>query len=183
MPFNLSTIRAATAGDAAAIAHLHAESWRSAYRDILTDDYLNNRAHADRLVVWQQRFAAAESKQSMHVMVAEGSKGLIGFVCLFPDQDPIWGSFLDNLHVAPGLTGQGIGRELLSEVGRYLIAHASRRGVYLWVLEGNRRALQFYERAGAAVVGSATNPMPDGQSISAVRCHWNAAKQLLLKPS
>jgi len=179
MPFNLSIIREATAADAPAIAYLHAESWRSAYRGILTDYYLDNRAHEERLAVWQERFAAADAKQLMYVMVAEGGDSLVGFVCLFPEQDQTWGSFLDNLHVMPGLTGRGIGRQLLSEAGRYLMTRAPHCGVCLWVIEQNYGARRFYERAGASIVGSRSNQMPDGQSVVADRCQWCSPDLLL----
>ena len=49
--------READAQDAAAIAQLHAESWRSAYRGILSDDYLDNQVQSERASLWQSRFA------------------------------------------------------------------------------------------------------------------------------
>lgn len=122
--------------------------------------------------MWQQRFAASDAKQSMYVMFAEVGDKVVGFLCLFPEQHPGWGSFPDNLHVMPGFTGRGIGRQLLSEAGRYLMRRAPHCGVYLWVIEQNDGARRFYERAGASIVGSRANQMPDGQSIVAHRCHW-----------
>ncbi len=116
----------------------------------------------------------------MLVLVAEAPAGLAGFACVFPDRDPVFGSFLDNLHVASELTGQGIGRHLLSEISRRLQGYGSRSGIYLWVLEQNPRARKFYERAGGVVVGSEARPMPDGQSILSFRCYWPDPKVLLL---
>jgi ribosomal protein S18 acetylase RimI-like enzyme len=164
-------IRDATKNDVTGVASLHAESWRSSYRGILSDDYLENHVHRDRLGLWQERFSGM-SRRAMFVIVADMSPGLGGFACAFPDQDVVFGSFLDNLHVAPQLTGQGIGRHLLAETARRLHANGSRAGLYLWVIEQNRRARQFYERAGAVVVGSETNSMPDGQCVVALRCYW-----------
>src|SRR5260370_39597524 len=92
-------IRDAVKNDVTAIAHLHAESWRSAYRGILSDDFLENHAHGDRLAAWRERFSATVQK-SMFVMVAEGDKQLAGFVCVFPDEDPDFGPFLDKFNVA-----------------------------------------------------------------------------------
>ena len=39
------TLREGTEHDAAAIAQLHADSWRSAYRGMLSDEYLDHRVH------------------------------------------------------------------------------------------------------------------------------------------
>src|SRR5215467_14688607 len=103
--------RDATTDDSLAIAHLHAESWRSAYRGTFSDDFLESRVHQERREEWQARFSGAE-RDPFFVLLAESSGHLAGFACVFPDRDPLWGSYLDNLHVAPGLTGHGIGRQL-----------------------------------------------------------------------
>ena len=112
-------------------------------------------------------------------MVAEMTSGLAGFVCVFPEEDATFGSFLDNLHVAPGLTGQGIGRKLLAESAGRLVTGGSRVGLYLWVMEQNYGARRFYERAGAEVVGSTLNTMPDHQQVVALRCYWPEPRTLL----
>ena len=123
-------IRDATKSDAAAIAHLHAESWRSAYRGILSDDFLENHAHRDRLAIWQERFSAPAA-HPMFVMVADAATQIAGFVCVFPEEDAYFGSFLDNLHVAPQLTGRGIGRQLRSGAAARLLTSGSSAGMYL----------------------------------------------------
>ena len=172
-------IRDAIHTDVTAIANLHAESWRSSYRGILTKDYLENDVVRDRLGVWQKRYSGAAQKP-MFTLVAESGSELSGFACVFPEEDAEYGSFLDNLHVSPGLTGRGIGRRLLSEAARRLVANGSHAGLYLWVIEQNQRARKFYERAGAEVVGSASNSMPDGQKVVAIRCYWNDPTTLVL---
>jgi len=162
--------REATQSDVAAIANLHAASWRVNYRGILTDEYLDGRAHQERLEAWQQKFSTQAAKP-MFVLVTETKEQLEGFACVFPDQDPRWGSYLDNLHVAPHLTSRGIGRQLLSEAARRVLSNV-RRGLYLWALERNHGACRFYERAGAIAAGSEEHLMPDGQRMIALRYHW-----------
>jgi len=171
-------LREASQRDAGAIAQLHAESWRSAYRGILSDDYLANRVHAERVALWHDRFSANATE--MFVMVAETGGVLDGFACVFPHEDPIFGSFLDNLHVAPARTGQGIGKLLFSEAARRLLNSEKLGGLYLWVIEQNKRARQFYARAGAAEVETKVLPMPDGGRHPEVRCYWPDPAKLLL---
>lgn len=179
------TFRYAASQDAAAVAALHAESWRSAYRGILSEEYLENRAHLERAQVWRQRFVEPREKP-MFTLLAEEEEQLVGFACVFPDENAVYGSFLDNLHVAPGFTGKGIGRKLLSEVARHLAQNDSdstapgARGLYLWVIEQNVRARGFYEKAGAQVVGLETHLMADGQRLRAIRCYWPDASSLVL---
>lgn len=172
-------LREASKRDAAAIANLHAGSWRSAYRGILSDDYLANRVYAERVALWHDRFAANATKP-LFVIVAETGEVLDGFACIFPQEDPVFGSFLDNLHVAPSRTGQGIGKLLLAESVRHLLSMGKVGGLYLWVMEQNKRARQFYARAGAAEVETKMLPMPDGGSHPEVRCYWPDPAQLLL---
>jgi ribosomal protein S18 acetylase RimI-like enzyme len=170
-------IRDATVKDVTAIAELHADSWRSTYRAILSDDYLENEVDRERLALWQARLSGACQK-TMFVMVAEANSTLAGFVCVFPDEDSVFGSFLDNLHVAPTMTGQGIGRKLLSEAARHLDANGSRSGLYLWVVEQNEKARRFYRRAGARVVGSRVSTMPDNRQVLTLRCYWDSLQTL-----
>ena len=173
------TLRDATERDSAAIAHLHAESWRSAYRGMLSDDYLDNRAHSERAAMWHSRFAERASKPFFAIL-AEAGGHLAAFACVFPHDHPTFGSFLDNLHVAPQSTGQGIGRQLLGEVARRLIAERTPGGLYLWVIEKNRRARQFYAKAGAVEVETVPTPMPDRAHLPEVRCYWPDPARLLL---
>ncbi len=174
--------RNATSNDAAAIARLHAESWRSAYRGTFSDDYLENRVHEDRRDDWQKKFSEGNRKP-MFAIVAEMGDELAGFACVYPDEDAVFGSLVENLHVAPKLTGQGIGRRLLSEVVHRLQAKGSGSGLYLWVVEQNHRARKFYARAGALFAGSEVHAMPDGQSVVALRCHWPDPQKLVLPES
>jgi ribosomal protein S18 acetylase RimI-like enzyme len=172
-------IRDAANDDVAAIATLHAESWRSNYRNILSHEYLEKRVHRERLAVWQRRFSE-DSQGTMFVLVAEANSTLAGFACVFPEEDIVFGSLLDNLHVAPAMTGQGIGRKLLSEAAKRLLTRGSRVGLYLWVAEQNERALRFYKRGGGEVVGSRLNTMPDDRQVLALRCYWRAPQTLVL---
>lgn len=172
-------IREATPADAEAVARLHVESWQSAYRGVLSDEYLEKHAHRERKAAWQERFSK-DFQKPIFVRVAELAGELVGFVCVFPEEDPVYGSYLDNLHVVPRLTGRGLGRKLLSAAAERLAADGSRVGLYLWVIEQNEKARRFYEKAGAEVVGTSTIPMPDGQRISAARCYWPRPASLLI---
>jgi hypothetical protein len=93
--------RAALAADAAAIAELHAASWRSAYRGSLSDAYLDTDVAAERAAVWQRRLMQPSERQ--YVLLAEQNGELVGFACVLLDEEPTWGACLDNLHVRPGI--------------------------------------------------------------------------------
>jgi GNAT superfamily N-acetyltransferase len=171
-------LREAAERDFAAIARLHAESWRSAYRGMLSDEYLDHRVHLERATLWQQRFSERAEKP-FFVILAEVEEELAGFACVFPDEHPTYGAFLDNLHVVPQRTGQGIGRRLLSAVAERLLTDERRDGLYLWVIEQNIRARRFYAQAGGLEVGRDTLYMADGSRVMEMRCYWPDPARLL----
>jgi len=145
---------------------------------MLSDDYLDNRAHAERAALWQTRFVEKD-KNPFFVILAEIENHLAGFACTFPNEHPTYGSFLDNLHVTPNHIGQGIGRQLLRETARRLLTDRVNGGLYLWVIEQNARARRFYAKAGAAEVERAQLTMADGSPIFELRCHWPTPATLL----
>lgn len=89
--------RAARLDDVEAIALLHAESWRGTYRGMMTDEFLDGSAHDNRRLAWRKRLAIPPSNQFVHVATRAGS--VVGFICAFADEDRVWGSYVDNLHV------------------------------------------------------------------------------------
>jgi len=136
-------IRPATAADSAAIAELHQRSWRSAYRGLVPDSYLDGRAGTELAARWSRTFAKDEPRRV--IVVAMAPDGIVGFVAAWPSTARM--ALIDNLHVAPGQRGGGIGRRLM---GR---AAAELRGLgfeaaFLEVIEGNHGARGFYRRLG-----------------------------------
>lgn len=156
--------------DAAAVADLHAASWRSAYRGILSDEYLNGPIAPERRAVWRERFEHPRSGQ--YVAIAEDSTALGGFICLYRHHDPQWGTLLDNLHVLPEQQGKGIGRNLMGEAARWCAAESANQQdqpLYLWVIERNAPARGFYERLGGVVAGDTIWTAPDGTRVPELR--------------
>jgi GNAT superfamily N-acetyltransferase len=112
------TFRTAGASDSPRVAELHATSWQWAYRGFLSDAYLDTDVPAERLRVWQARLAQPSDRN--YVLLAEQRDVLVGFVCVLLDAEPAWGAYLDNLHVRPGLNGQGLGSRLLARALRWV---------------------------------------------------------------
>lgn len=136
-------IRPATAADAAAIADLHQRSWRSAYRGLLPDSYLDGPAAAELAARWGRAFSKDEPRRV--ILVAMAPDGIAGFVAAWPSTTRL--ALIDNLHVAPGQRGGGIGRRLMGRAA----AELRRQGfdaVFLEVIEGNHEARGFYRRLG-----------------------------------
>lgn len=163
--------RIAVPADAAAIAELHAESWRVAYRGMLKDDYLDRTIFAERQALWEERFRSSPSNQ--FVVVAETTGGVTGFACIYGGEDATWGSFLDNLHVAPDQKRQGVGTVLMADVAAWSLRSWPAKGMYLWVLESNTSAMRFYEKLGGSRVGEGVWTSPDGGEYRKLRYAWD----------
>lgn len=171
------TYRKAGPPDAAAVANLHAQSWRENYRGAFHDSFLDGDLPGERLGVWRERLGHPSGNQFVQLALADAE--LAGFVCAYGGYDPRWGSFIDNLHVAATFKGNGIGRGLMQEVGIWLASAHPNQGVHLVVLEGNTPAMGFYERIGgrcAEMVGMET---PYGAIVPSFRYVWGKPQLLL----
>jgi GNAT superfamily N-acetyltransferase len=162
-------LRSAQPQDAAAIAALHALSWRRAYRGILRDQFLDGPVFANRLELWRARLADSEACTRQQTWIAHERGAIQGFACVIPDVDPTWGALLDNLHVVPASHGRGLGRLLLSTAAKWLLQRSPHSLMPLWVYDQNLAARRFYERCGAAMLDTQTELAPDGCAVTAVR--------------
>jgi GNAT superfamily N-acetyltransferase len=164
------TIRIALPNDSAVIAALHAASWKSAYKGILSDAYLHGDNASERMALWDQRLYFPKAGQ--YVAVAEDEPQIVGFACAYGDEDQRWGTWLDNLHISPARTRQGIGRKLMAHLALWCSETCSSKGLFLWVFERNLPARRFYERLGGMAAEETTWTAPDGTAVPDLRYAW-----------
>jgi ribosomal protein S18 acetylase RimI-like enzyme len=164
--------------DEPAIARLHADSWRAAYRGILGDDFLDDTVVANRRELWRTRFSEIHRKDQL-ILVGEEHGEIQAFACAFLDADPEWGTLLDNLHVLPGLKRRGLGRQLISAVAENIRRHGLRSMLHLWVYEQNVQARGFYERLGGVVSDCVGEAAPDGSHVNVLRYGWRELSLLV----
>jgi GNAT superfamily N-acetyltransferase len=162
-PFNETTVslrfRAAGVDDAGQIAVVHAENWRRHYRGAYADSFLDGDVTADRRSVWSARLATPAHTTTV---LAEHDGRLVGFVHVVFDEDPRWGSLVDNLHVVHDRRRTGIGSQLLRRAAEAVSRQATTHGMYLWVLRQNTAAQRFYHSCGGTVVETAFASPPAG---------------------
>jgi RimJ/RimL family protein N-acetyltransferase len=141
-------IRTATPEDARAIAEVHVASWRSAYRGLLPDAYLDRLSVDEREA--QRREHLDDSGSGWGTLVAEEDGRVIGFATFGPSRDedaPPGTGEVPAIYLDPSAVGTGVGRELFAETVSGLRSAGFTRAT-LWVLEANERARRFYEKAG-----------------------------------
>ena len=164
-------VRDATPSDAGAIAQLHALSWRSAYRGILSDEYLDNFADDDRRMAWRMRFRQVPEGPWLLRLAVEGER-TVGFMCVILDADERWGALLDNLHVSPEMKGRGLGRMLMAQAVDWVLDQRPSCGLHLWVYEANHPARGFYDRFGGEAVERLVQRACDGNDVPFLRYAW-----------
>jgi len=156
------TIRRAEQQDRPRLAAVQAASWKDAYRDVLPADYLAGELDADLDRHWQ----SIDLTEDDVVLVAEAGE-VTGFIAVWVRPDP----YVDNLHVRPGLRSKGVGRRLMVAAAERLMA-AGHTTAYLWVVAGNDRAIDFYERLGGVRTEQAMQPLFDNLVLN-YRIEWN----------
>jgi GNAT superfamily N-acetyltransferase len=166
----MTQYRRAVGADAERIALLHADSWRRTYRGSYRDEFLDGDVVTNRLGVWRCRLA--DDREDQFVYLAEADCSLLGFVCIFGNEDPTWGSLIDNLHVVNESKRGGIGTLLMRGAAAWLEEYYRDMGVYLWQLETNLPARSFYERLGAVHAQTKELEHPGGGSSASWRMVW-----------
>lgn len=172
--------RTGTAADVPRIAALHADSWRAAYAGIMPTGYLDGPLLEEHTHMWQTRLSGTRpgennSSRAPHLIVAlDDAIQVCGFAYLVPQADDR--VLLDNLHVAPALTGTGIGRRLLLRAFGWAANECPGRPVYLEVLKDNVRATAFYVRQGGRPTAERTERFPAGFELAETEFTWTAAE-------
>ncbi len=176
---DLVRCRLAVADDAEVIAAIHAESWRQNYRGAYLDSYLDGDVYPERLEVWSRRLR--EPADERLTIMADRAGKAVGFAHLVFDQDPTWGSLLDNLHVVATRKRSGVGTLLLSAVAGELLRFRSSGRLFLWVLDQNRSAQSFYRaRGGVRVSSELRGPFPGGGRAMGHRYAWLDPSELII---
>ncbi len=127
--------------DRLAISKVYEESWKYAYQGIVPQDYLNSILEGQ----WASHIEQADRKNL--VMVEDGIIiGTSGFGKSRMEEMNGFGEII-SLYFLPDYMGKGYGRLLLQAV----VGELKKMGfdkVFLWVLEENRNARQFYGKCG-----------------------------------
>jgi ribosomal protein S18 acetylase RimI-like enzyme len=120
---------------------VHTRVWQEAYAGLMPADYL---AALDPVVAGQRR-----RERMLHPLpgveewIARDEQGIVGLAAAGPprDDDPPRDWELYAINVLRRAHGTGLAAELM-------VRAIGDRPAYLWVLEGNERALAFYAKHG-----------------------------------
>jgi GNAT superfamily N-acetyltransferase len=158
----LITVRPAGAGDVAAMARIHVQSWREAYRGLMPDEILDRPDSIERRERFWSIALGGERYSANRVAVAERDGEPVGIAMSGPAEDPDagWPVQLYVLYLLAASYGTGAGGGLLAEVTGD--EHAG-----LWVADPNPRAQAFYRKHGFRPDGARAHD--DGLGIDEIR--------------
>ena len=164
------TVRRATGNDAQAIAEVMVATWRSAYRGMIPDPFLDSMSVADNRSSWLRHLD--DPSGSGAVFVTEMDGRVIGFASggRERDFDPAYIGELYAIYVLAAHQGSGLGRQLAAEVAGWLRGRGM-SSMLVWVLRENGAARGFYERLGGVLVSAAVHQVV-GLELNEVSYGW-----------
>jgi ribosomal protein S18 acetylase RimI-like enzyme len=167
------TIRTATPADAEQIAFVHIDSWRTTYRGIVTNEYLDKLNLQARANYWNKEL----TEQCDNVFVADSDGVIVGFSTAGQSRDDNnFDSELYAIYVLQQHQQKNIGRLLLTATTKYLqtCGHSS---MYVWVLADNN-SKQFYERLGGEQFDKKEIEI-SGRQLTEVAYGWKELNKLI----
>jgi L-amino acid N-acyltransferase YncA len=164
----MTKLRPARAGDAAQIADIYVDTWRTSYPGIVPDKGLVNMSSAGHARAWMRRIRQGHDV----VLVAERrDTGVIGFGSAGPNR--VRSSRFDGeiytLYVQPDFQEQGVGRQLMNGLFRSLEVRGF-KGCIIRVLAANPSRF-FYAAMDGQICGEHTEPLW-GDDVPVVSYGW-----------
>ncbi len=123
-------IRPAVPEDAASIAHVHVASWRTAYRGVVPQAYLDSLEESQFAERWQTWIT---TETSASICVAESGGSLCGFAAGGPIRKRVslYDGELYAIYLLPEMQRKGIGRALFSHIASELVGQKFKH-MLLW---------------------------------------------------
>ena len=170
-------IRKATLADASGIAKVHVDSWRSTYRNIIPNDFLEKLSYAQRTDSWIKNI----SREDNYVIVAENENGeIVGFAdCGKRENNQIDHSGdLTSIYLLEDYQGKGIGKMLMKQLFNQFKKLGYNR-IFVEVLKDNKTR-NFYEYYGAKILKSEKIKIA-GTELGLLVYEWSNISEVLSK--
>ncbi|WP_299743958.1 GNAT family N-acetyltransferase [Rossellomorea sp. y25] len=124
--------RKANLQDSPGLAYVHVHSWRTTYKGIVSENYLQSLSIEEREQKWVQILSG-----SHHTYVCELDDGqIIGFVSFGKERSGEYEGELYAIYLLEEYQGKGIGKELL-EIAATGLKKQGYNSMWIWVLKEN----------------------------------------------
>lgn len=138
-------IRQAERTDIEVMAKVVSESWKTAYSNLISEDDMKLFAN---IVRREELFKAGfDAGKLIYVLLCGDVVNGVCSVEEYKNEDFTDSAEIEQFYLAPAAIGKGLGSRLMDFVLNELAEKGFKYAV-LFVMEGNRRAIRFYERNG-----------------------------------
>ncbi len=179
-------IRQARLSDAAQLARVHVDTWRSTYGGLIPDDYLDRLDPERGRVGWERWLSDAESGR-FAVVAEDPSRGVVGFAYAGPARaatregppstaEPAYSGELYAIYILAPHQRRGTGRLLMRAVVEALLRE-DLTSMMVWVLAANP-ARAFYESLGGRECGRQRVNI-GGAELEEVAYGWDDVNRIL----
>lgn len=162
-------IRRAAVADIPAIARVHVDVWRTTYRGIVPDAYLDGLAYEGRERMWRSVLGEFADRHVAYV-AEHDAEGVIGFALGGETGEPGFDAELMAIYLLDRFQRRGIGRRLVAATAADLAA-SGKRSLVLWVLADNP-SRHFYEAMGGRPLRTTTIEL-GGAHLEEVAYAWD----------
>jgi ribosomal protein S18 acetylase RimI-like enzyme len=141
------SIRRPAAGEAAAMAAMHVQSWRESYEGYLPQVLFESLAAEKRTAIWARQI----DNEDRILLTAYDGEAPVAFINAGPVSEggsPVADGEIAALYVLQRLKRQGLGRRLVALASAAWTERGG-KALQLGVLAANRPARDFYESLGA----------------------------------
>ncbi|MGG1634473.1 N-acetyltransferase family protein [Paenibacillus sp. NRS-1760] len=170
-------IRKACLEDAESIAKVHVDSWKSTYKNIVSDEFLKNLSYDQRKNLWNRNISDKEN----YTFVAVNNEGeVVGFAdCGKRESNNIDNSGdLKSIYLLEEYQGKGVGKQLFKQLFLQFEELGYNR-VFVEVLEDNKTRY-FYEYYGAHLFKSDKITI-SGNELNLLIYEWSNIGEVLSK--
>lgn len=148
------------------VAIVQCESWKAAFKGILSDKLLDQLKVENFEKVWKEII----KKQARSNLIIEEGKKVIGFVSFENDASAIKrrDGELIGMYVHPSYWRLGAGTLLLKQAFSRMKAGGFEK-IFLWTMKRNEISCKFYEKSGFRISGEERRSERNGESFQEVR--------------
>ncbi|PGM62080.1 GNAT family N-acetyltransferase [Bacillus paramycoides] len=170
-------IRKANKEDIKGVSRVYVDSWRTTYRGLVPDDYLDELSYEDAEKSWID-FLNNKNEPFIYVAINDTGK-IIGFASGKSIDEKNFDGELYSLYLLQECRGLGVGRQLVSAIAK----HFKEKGIYsmmVWVMKQNKSGLGFYERMGGKEYIHRTSTF-GGTVVEDVAYAWKEVSKLCVE--
>jgi GNAT superfamily N-acetyltransferase len=148
---NKINIREANISDAAGLARVSVDSWRSTYSGIIPQEYLDSLTYENRTSRWEERLSNLDGP-GFTFIVEDGFSNIIGYAGGLKGNSGnlVYTGEVGDIYLQKEFQGMGIGRRLMATVALRL-KEFGHNSLLIWVFEENPYRI-FYESLGGILI-------------------------------